>query len=208
MSNEYMYAMEDMVESVLSAGGVSSLLSVAAYVFSAFALYTIAQRREIKNPWLAWLPIVNVWILGSISDQYRYVVNGEIKNKRKVLLTVSIVNALLSCVAFVRLIVAVVTAFTGAGRGMSETDMVMQILGSVAFYTPVAILSIVRLVFEIMALYDVYTSCDPANNVLYLVLSLIPGINSVTRPLFLFLCRNQDGGMPPRRETVENPAEF
>lgn len=208
MSNEYMYAMEDMVESVLSAGGVSSLLSVAAYVFSAFALYTIAQRREIKNAWLAWIPIVNVWILGSISDQYRYVVNGEIKNKRKVLLTVSIVNALLSCVAFVRLIVAVVTVFTGAGRGMRETDMVMQILSSVAFYTPVAILSIVRLVFEIMALYDVYTSCDPANNVLYLVLSLIPGINSVTRPLFLFLCRNQDGGMPPRRETVENPAEF
>jgi hypothetical protein len=39
--------------------------------------------------------------------------------------------------------------------------------------------------------------------VLYLVLSLIPGINSITRPLFLFLCRNQDGGMPPRRE---NPA--
>lgn len=209
MPYEYMDLIENLVESILSFGGFGSLLSVAAYVFCGLSLYTIAQRRQIKKPWLAWIPVVNVWILGSISDQYRYVVNGEIKSKRKVLLTLSILNAILSCVAFVRMIVFVATAFTGAFRGVNETELIVQVLGSMAFYIPVAILRIVRLVFEIMALYDVYTSCDPANNVLYLVLSVIPGINSITRPLFLFLCRNQDGGMPPRRETVvEEPAEF
>jgi hypothetical protein len=73
----------------------------------------------------------------------------------------------------------------------------------------VAILGIVGFVVEIMALYDLYSSCEPANNVLYLVLSLVPGINTVARPLFLFLCREKDGGMPSRRETVvEEPAEF
>lgn len=209
MSNEYIYAVEGALESAASASGVSSLVSLAAYVFSALAIYTIAQRRGIKKAWLAWLPIVNVWILGSISDQYRYVVKGEVKNKRKILLTVSILNTVFSIVAFVRLIVSLVLMFTGAAQDVNEMDIIRQLLTSLAFYIPVMILGIVGLIFEIMALYDVYTSCDPANNVLYLVLSIIPGINQITRPLFLFLCRNQDGGMPPRREAVvDQPAEF
>ena len=37
-------------------------------VLSALALYTIAKRREIANPWLAWIPLGQAWILGSISD--------------------------------------------------------------------------------------------------------------------------------------------
>ena len=205
MYNEYIYALEGAMEGVASVSGISSLVSLAAYVFSALAIYTIAQRRGIKKAWLAWLPIVNVWILGSISDQYRYVVKGEVKNKRKILLTVSILNTVFSIVAFVRLIVSIVLMFTGAAQDVNEMDIIRQLLTSLAFYIPVMILGIVGLIFEIMALYDVYTSCDPANNVLYLVLSIIPGINQITRPLFLFLCRNQDGGMPPRRE---NTAEY
>ena len=202
MSNEYIYAVEGALESAASVSGISSLVSLAAYVFSALAIYTIAQRRGIKKAWLAWLPIVNVWILGSISDQYRYVVKGEVKNKRKILLTVSILNTVFSIVAFVRLIVSIVLMFTGAAQDVNEMDIIRQLLSSLAFYIPVLILGIVGLVVQIMALYDVYTSCDPANNVLYLVLSIIPIINPITKPLFLFLCRNQDGGMPPRRENV------
>ena len=40
---------------------------------------------------------------------------------------------------------------------------------------------------------------------LFVVLSLIPGIKQITQPVFLFLCRNKDEGMPPRREPVVNP---
>ena len=184
-------------------------VSAVFYIFQSLGLYTIAKRRGIENPWLAWIPVANYWILGCISDQYRYVVRGEVKSKRKVLLTVSILNAVLSIVAFVRLIVSIVLMITGAAQGINEMEIIRQLLTSLAFYIPVLILGIVGLVVQIMALFDVYTSCDPANNVLYLVLSLIPGISQVTKPLFLFLCRDQDKGMPPRRESpVENPAEF
>lgn len=205
MYNEYIYALEGAMEGVASVSGISSLVSLAAYVFSALAIYTIAQRRGIKKAWLAWLPIVNVWILGSISDQYRYVAKGEVKNKRKILLTVSILNAVFSVAAFVRLIVAIVLTFAGAAQGVDGMDLIRQMLTTLALYIPVMILGIVGLVFEIMALYDVYTSCDPANNVLFLVLSIIPIVNPITKPLFLFLCRDKDGGMPPRRE---NTAEY
>lgn len=209
MNNEFVYMMENMAHVGVSFSSFGPVLGLVAFVFSSLSLYTIAQRREIRNAWLAWIPVVNVWILGSISDQYRYVVKGEVKNKRKVLLSVSILNAILSCVAFVRFVVFLITVFSGAYRGAGEMELIMQLLGSLAFYIPVVILGIVELVLDAIALYDVYTSCDPANNVLYLVLSLIPGISSVARPLFLFLCRDRDEGMPPRRENVvENPAEF
>ena len=209
MSQEYIYMFENALENSASVSGISSLISVAAYVFSALAIYTIAQRRGIKNPWLAWIPMVNVWILGSISDQYRYVAKGEVKNKRKILLGVYILNFVLTWVAVIKMIVTIVGVVVGETYLTDEMEAIRQILVSVAFFAPVAILGIVGFVVEIMALYDLYSSCEPANNVLYLVLSLVPGINTVARPLFLFLCREKDGGMPPRRETVvEEPAEF
>ena len=202
MDQEYLYMLESISNSMTSASSISSLLSIAAYVFSALAIYTLAQRRGIKKAWLAWVPVLNVWILGSISDQYRYVAKGEVKNKRKVLLIVNILNTLLAWAAVIKMIVTIVMMAMGEMSFVNEEEVVWKILGSLAYFIPSLILSVVSFVVQTMALYDLYSSCDPANNVLYLVLSLIPGINTIARPLFLFLCRNKDDGMPPRRETV------
>ena len=67
----------------LISGIPSGLFGIAAYILTALAIYRISCRRGLNNPWLAWIPVVNCWILGSISDQYRYVAKGETKNKRK-----------------------------------------------------------------------------------------------------------------------------
>jgi hypothetical protein len=204
MTYEFMYMAEGILEGVLAMFGTGSFLRVASYVICALALYTIADRRGIKKAWLAWIPVVNVWILGSLSDQYRYVTKGEVKNKRKVLLTVAILKMLLSIAATIWVAVTAVLTISGAAQEISESAMMDLLLNGLlkglVIYVPSMILSIVGLVFEIMALYDVYSSCDPANNVLFLVLSVIPGISHITQPLFLFLCRNKDEGMPARRE--------
>ena len=207
MYNEHMYMIEDALENMTITGNFSGIVSIASYVFCALALYTIAQRREIKKAWLAWVPVLNVWILGSISDQYRYVVKGEIRSKRKVLLTLNIINFILGWVAVIKMIVTIVMLATGRINLNNEAEVIRQVLTSAAFFIPGAILGLVSLIFRIIALYDVYTSCDPANNVLYLVLSLIPGINQITQPLFLFLCRDKDDGMPPRRQNPESYQE-
>ena len=67
---------------------------------------------------------------------------------------------------------------------------------------------IVGLVMRYVALHDVYTICNPEHCSLYLVMSLIPCVNIITQPLFLFLCRNRDGGMLPGRDTVREPSEL
>ena len=209
MSYEHMHMMEDVLENVTITGNFGGIVAIASYVFCALALYTIAQRREMKKAWLAWVPVLNVWILGSISDQYRYVVKGEIRSKRKVLLTLNIINFILGWAAVIKVIVTIVMFAFGRIDLNNEMEVIRQALGSLVWFIPVAILGIVSLIFRIMALYDVYTSCDPANNVLYLILSLIPAINQVTQPLFLFLCRDKDDGMPPRRDAAaEEPADY
>lgn len=70
----------------------------------AVALYTIAKRREINKPWLACIPVVSGWILGSVSDQYRYVTKRKVKNKRKWLLGLSILGVVLAVLGVVALI--------------------------------------------------------------------------------------------------------
>lgn len=76
----------------------SWLLTIGSYIFLAVGLYTMAKRRGIRNPWLAWIPVANMWLLGCLSDQYQYVALGRQKNKRKMLLTLEIVVLVLSIV--------------------------------------------------------------------------------------------------------------
>lgn len=42
------------------------LIGIAAYIFMSLGLMTLAQKKGIENPWLAWIPIANFYILGKI----------------------------------------------------------------------------------------------------------------------------------------------
>ena len=205
MSYDYSYIVEEVLESGALAGLVSGapsmLLSVATYVLSALGLYTVASRRGIRNPWMAWIPVLNVWLLGSLSDQYRYVVKGQVKNKRKALLILNIINMVLGIAVVVFLILMAVAAVRSEMGYFRSDSLMNEILryaialgctGMIMMGTGIA-----AAVVRYIALYDVYMSMDPSNCVLFLVLSII---FKITEPFFLFFNRNNDKGMPPRRE--------
>lgn len=175
---------------------VIALVSLVGYVFRSLGLYTIAKRRGIRNPWLAWLPIGYYWIAGSIADQYQYVVNGQVKNRRKILLILSLVGVAVSSL--------VSTMATGSfvltmGEVSVEQLASLGTMGTLLNLVTSG-LEIATFVFWQIALYDLYTSCTPKNNVLFLVLGIIFGI---TIPFFIFAVRNKEEGMPPRREETE-----
>lgn len=205
MSIDYSYAWNDVLGTGLLSGILSgiptTLMGIAAYVLTALALYTIAKRRGLNHPWLAWIPVASAWILGSLSDQYRYVVRGENKSKRKVLLTLNILTAVLSTAMIVSVFVAVGKAMFGVIGGMGEEALLEAILGPlvgvVGLCLPMVGIAIAYVVVYYMALYDLYKSLDPSNCVLFLVLSIV---FRVTEPFFLFFNRNKDQGMPPRRQ--------
>lgn len=205
MRYSVMYSdLEELLSAVSGWSTLPSLVSLAVYIFSALGLYTIAQRRGLRNSWLAWIPVANVWILGSLSDQYRYVVRNEVRSKRKVLLTLEIIAAVLRLVLTVAAIVTVARSI--AFIGMADPDRLVEeilgtLMGMLFLCLPLLGVDIAKAVLYYMALYDVYTSCAPQDNVVYLVLSILFGF---TRAIFLFLCRNRDDGMPPRRDQPQS----
>ena len=210
---EFSYVMDEALGMGLLTGLISGtpsfLLSIAMYVFSALALYAIAKRRGIHHPWLAWVPVANVWLMGSLSDQYRYVVKGEIRSKRKTLLTLSIINFVLATVVVVLGVVMLVGIFSFNSAGLSQNTALMQLLSPAIALLCVSLLlmgtGIAAAIIRWIALYDVYMSLDPANSVLFLVLSIL---FQFTEPFFLFFNRQKDLGMPPRREVpIAEPVE-
>ena len=127
------YAMEESMIALLSglfSGIPSFLIGIAVYVFTALALYTIAKRRCISKPWLSWVPVVNVWVLGSLSDQYRYVVRGENKSKRKALLVLSIIGNTLALAFLSMVIWLVVRIIMVATAGQNVENMVAPLVRS------------------------------------------------------------------------------
>jgi len=45
---------------------VFAAVGLALYALFAYSLYTMAMRRGIANPWLAWVPIAQLYILAQI----------------------------------------------------------------------------------------------------------------------------------------------
>lgn len=185
------------------------------YVLQALSLYSIAKRRGIGKPWLSWIPVANTWILGSISDQYQYVVKGKVRNKRKWLLVLEIVQYVLaSVISAVGLAMIFGILFATVGPNMEPASeavmqqLIMEQIGSfmllLGAYLIVGAMSIAAMVIRYFCLYDLYTSCDPRNSVLYLVLSIFV---SISLPILLFINRKRDDGMPPRKVQPIQPAE-
>jgi|ERR1700719_2190595 len=45
------------------------VLGLAAYVYTALAMKTIAEKTNTENPWLAWIPIANIILLLNIAKK-------------------------------------------------------------------------------------------------------------------------------------------
>ena len=203
------YMMEDammVILPMLTSALPSGLLAVASYVLSSMALYTLSVRRGIQKAWLSWVPVLNVWIIGSLSDQYRYVVKGQFKSKRKILLLMKLLILLFGMIMAVLGIVAAIDIAGGAIYGVYSMDLAKMAMGPlfgiIGLAIPVAGLSAAVMIIRYMALYDIYRSMDPSNGILFLVLSIL---FKMTEPFFLFFSRNKDEGMPPRREVHQEP---
>ena len=183
--------------SALTSSIPSMLLGLVAYVLTAWALYTIASRRQIRKPWLAWIPVANVWILGSLSDQYQYLVKGQNKSKRKVLVILNVLMLLISLVILVLFGVMIVGAFALHSEAEILSAIMGPAMGMLGMCVPLIGIAIADMIIRYMALYDIYRSLDPGNSTLFLILSIVVNI---TEPFFLFFSRNKDLGMPPRKQ--------
>lgn len=49
---------------------MAALIAVAGYVVCAISLYRIGKRCGVKNAWLAFVPILQFYVIGSICEEY------------------------------------------------------------------------------------------------------------------------------------------
>ena len=159
------------------------LFSLAVYVCMSLSMYTIAKRRQIRHPWLAWIPVGNLWMMGAISDDYHRVARRTVKNKRKWLLTLYLVAIALM---IVMMIGAVMVVTAKAAFLIPPTEGVALMFVSMLLMMAAATW---MSVLQYIALYDIYCSCQRQNAVLYLVLSIFVNI---TMPIFMLVCKNHD----------------
>ena len=156
---------------------VYGLLCLPGYILTAVSLFSIADRRGVQFPWLAWIPGLRFYLMGCISDQYQAIVRGKNRNKRTVLLLLTLIMLAAFC----------------AMHFMAPDGTQDSLLPFLLIFVPAWIACAVLVVVLFMSLHDIYVSCDPKNAVLFLVLSIVLPI---TQPVFLFLCRKKDLGFP------------
>ena len=206
MPFDFSYALGGMVETVQA---IPMAMSVLTYMLTSLAYYHMAQSRGIRHTWLSWVPVLQIWVLGSLADQYRYVVNGQVTYRRRILVTLRVIVSLVFSILIGMLLVSLGKAvFYSAGAGgltRLEELMIQSVFRIGGMGLILVPFYIGLLIVKYMALYDVYRSCEPQNAVLYLVLSIFI---SMTIPFFLFFNREKEGGMPPRKpQPSEMPHE-
>ena len=191
-----------------------TLVGIAGYFLRSIGLYSMAKRRGINNPWLAWIPVAWVWVLGSISDQFRYVTKAQIRSKRKTLLVLNIISFVLVIVMLVVMIVSMVDLMgplmsTGEWTAEMEDqfmgDALAMLFKVLAVCGLAMIVSIVFSVFYYIALFDLYNSADPGSSVAFLIVGIFLGW---LQPFFVFFSRKKDGGMPPRCNVPQEPVGY
>lgn len=199
-----------LLNSILLGCGGGLVYQLVCYVFRSLGLYILAKRRGIRCRGLAWVPLAQLWILGSISDQYKYVTARKIQGRRKLLIWMGLILFVINSAAAAALAVRGIDLLI---RGVNQGIYFGEIIGLVGTLLlavlVAAILGVVYAVFYFIALYNLYASSMPGNAAAFLVLSIF---FPITIPFFIFACRNKDEGLPPRygyaAASCGNPAEY
>jgi len=85
------------------------LIAFASYVFVALGLYTMAQRRNIENPWIAWIPVAQLYILGRVIRTLN--IGGyEIPQVELVLPGIAIASAVLGMIPLIGTVISIAAA--------------------------------------------------------------------------------------------------
>ena len=208
-----MYGNEDFFATTDSAGmvavGVVLILlllylllagiGLASYIMNAIALYKIADRRQIPNPWMSWLPFTRDWLIGSIVDDYDGR-NGIKRKWRVTLLILSLISAIGILVTYVAMFAGILVLafhYTDTEPPIGPTLAYIMI-----FYVALIIfacLASAKSICQIICIYKIYESTVPKKAVKYLLLSmLIP----LAGPICLLRCKDKGYPYPEQQEFV------
>lgn len=80
---------------------ISALIGIALYLLSAYSYYRMAKNKGLPYAWTAWIPVVQLYLLGMLIDRRVYFGSAKILNAH-VLLPIGFI--LVPAVAFIPVI--------------------------------------------------------------------------------------------------------
>lgn len=169
------------------------LMSLAVYILQGVALYRMAKKLEIDSPWLAFVPIANVWMLGKIADA------NEVTPKHAKRLLISSVILLIPLAGVMGVVV-------GALLSGNETLCAAAIALMIAFCVIVFVTAIVYSVFTYIAYYRICQNFAPEQTTGYFLGILLGDMCcSSMIPLILLLILSGKEPMSGRKITYTAP---
>ena len=187
------------------------------YALESIAYYRMAQLRKISHPWLAWIPIGRGWILGSISDHYQEKAKMKVTNRRKWLLILGIVALVIGIAFAVSFWTVNVRYFQEMGinimdmsddsEAIAENTIISATLASsilrmFVFLLLTCIATIMLAVFRLIAVYDMFQSCDPSSAIWFFIISIVLPIIinglAFVPSILVFISRFKTYGIPSR----------
>lgn len=177
-------AIEKTGDGLSVAWNILHFLVVIGFVLATLLLpqlgtYSIAKRRGIKHPWLAWLPIGVGYILGCITNQYQFMRFERQRGRRKLLLFLNCVYPVIAAGLVMSLVILLVCCIIGLftiGLIFLSADIQKEIEMVFVLVMFFSLCGVPICVFRLQALYDLYRSCNPGATKVFLVLSIIFGV--------------------------------
>lgn len=183
----------------IGAIAVSAVIGIAIYLLESISVYKMAKSAEIKNPWLAFIPVANDWVFGTLAEKYKKK-NGVKSARFGIILTVlSVIELVCSAVMLVFMIIVtknILDMAYGAVENSTEVtpEQLAALIPIIIIYFVLIAVSMAYLIVTYIAMWRIYASFDKANATLYIVLSVLFSISS---PIILFIIRNRKPEFDP-----------
>lgn len=177
--------------------GFSLLVGLVLYFLQAAGIYKMAKNQGFNNPWLAFIPIVNVLPYGMLAEKYEKR-DGSPSAKFSIILLILNITSFIATVPMIfymiRTFSAAVMNFDFDMTTESEAlDFIYTLLpNAVPMFVFILIASAVSIAFaavSYVALWRIFSAYDKDNATLYLVLSIFVSFLS---PIFLLILSGKE----------------
>jgi len=193
---------------------VALIIGIGMYVFRSMGLYTIAKRRGLRLPGMAWVPVGSDWLVGSIADQY----NRKARRTNLHLRTILLIGGFVVLAVQIAQIVFYAVNIDQAMLEMwmkdpemwfNESEMwfesgeFLPLISGMSISSLISMVTTAFSVFYYIALFRVYRAGTAGRPVWMLILSIVLG--AAAESVILFCIRRKDDGFIElqRREQEE-----
>jgi len=168
---------------LILAVSVCAIVLLAKHILMAVGLYKIAVRRKVDSAFLAFIPVVNSYILGAVYDDINKTMNKTSKNAVKLLA----LNLIMLCVGLLSFPFIFFYLFVST---ISQPAVILSVIASLIFAMHF-VLYVIYYVYFYAAVYGIYKEYAYNNAILYLIISIL--FMPITSLLLFLICNNESG---------------